>query len=327
MNPHEEQKIIQWSKGLSGDVHLVLNTTEDERSEEIHLFCRELSTFASNIKFEKRHEKENNKPSIQISDNLSYCGVPVGSELDPFLEAIGYEDDGFAFLPIAIREKVQTIETPVSLKLYVTQMCPNCPSSVRSLVPLTVVSKAVSLEIIDAMLFPELARADDVQGVPTVVLDNGFCWTGEVSLGEIAEVMTNSDPSCFSVSTIERMLLEGKASAVADMILENGEVFPVLVDLLIDDKFTTRLGAMAVIEEVTEKDIDLAYGIIQPLWQRFDNVIEPMQIDLLYLIGEAGTRETIPILQTVIDGHYRDHVKEIAIESIESIEMRNPVER
>ena len=139
------------------------------------------------------------------------------------------------------------------------------------------------------------------------------------------EVITNSDPSCFSTSTIERMLLEGNASAVAEMIIENGEFLPVFVDLLVDDKFTTRLGAMTAVEEVTKRDIDLAYGIIQPLWDRFHNVIEPMQIDLLYLIGEAGTRETIPILQTVIDGHYRDHVKEIALEGIESIEIRNPV--
>ncbi len=326
MNPHEEQKIIQWGKGLSDNTHLILNVTEDKKSEEIRLFCRELSVFASKVKFEERNEKEGEKPSIQISDNLRYCGVPAGSELGPFLEAIGYTVDEFAFLPTIIREKVQVIETPVSLRLYVTQMCPNCPASVRTLVPLTVVNKAVQLEIIDAVLFPELAKADDVQGVPTLILDSGFCWTGAVSLVEIVEVITNSDPSCFSTSTIERMLLEGNASSVADMILENGEFFPVFVDLLVDDKFTTRLGAMAAVEEVTKRDIDLAYGIIQPLWDRFHNVIEPMQIDLLYLIGEAGKRDTIPILKTVIDGQYRDHVKEIAIESIESIEMRNPVE-
>ena len=323
MNPHEQQKIIQWSKGLSSDIQLILNITEDKRSEEIRLFCRELSDLASRVKFK---EKEGNRPSIQISDNLSYNGVPGGSELSPFLEAVGYTVDEFAFLPKVISEKVRAIETPVSMKLYVTQMCPNCPASVRSLVPLTIANKAVQLEIIDAMLFPELARGDDIQGVPTLILDSSFSWTGEVSMEEVVEVMTNSDPSCFSISTVERMLLEGNASAVAEMMLENGEVLPVLIDLLVDDKFTTRLGAMAAMEEVINRDVDLAHSIIQPLWDRFENVIEPMQIDLLYLIGEAGTRNTIPMLQTVIDGQHRDHVKEIAIEAIESIELRNTVE-
>jgi hypothetical protein len=185
------------------------------------------------------------------------------------------------------------------------------------------INRHIQLEIIDAALFSEMAQPLNLQGVPTVMLGDDFRWTGATSLEEILEVLTSRDLSSFSASAIERMLEEGKALKIAGMMLEKDEIFPSLPDMLINDKFVVRLGAMAAMEEVTSQNIQLASEIVDPLWENFGQVIEPMQIDILYLLGDAGTKETIPLLESVVSGDHRDHVKEAAREAIDSIKERH----
>ena len=94
---------------------------------------------------------------------------------------------------------------------------------------------------------------------------------------------------------------------------------------MVDERFFLRLGAMAAFEEIIRKDPELAANITDPLWDRFEQAIEPMQIDILYLIGDAGTDSSIPLLESVIQGNHREHVKDTAREAIESIRERYKV--
>ena len=135
--------------------------------------------------------------------------------------------------------------------------------------------------------------------------------------------MLNRDPSDFSISAIERMLEEGNAIRIARMMIESEVVFPEVVELMTDDRFVIRLGAMAAMEKVVEKNRELASKAVVPLWAYFEQVIEPMQIDILYFIGDAGLEENIQLLESVIGGNHRDHVKEAAKEAIESIKNRH----
>ena len=71
------------------------------------------------------------------------------------------------------------------------------------------------------------------------------------------------------------------------------------------------------------KNKELASKAVQPLWESFGKVIEPMQIDILYFIGDAGIVENIPLLESVTNGNHRKHVKAAAEEAIASIRSRH----
>jgi len=118
------------------------------------------------------------------------------------------------------------------------------------------------------------------------------------------------------------MLEEGNAIRIARMMIESEVVFPEIVEFMTDDRFVIRLGAMAAMEKVVEKNRELASKAVMPLWANFEKVIEPMQIDILYFLGDAGVTENIALLESVTSGNYREHVKEAAREAIESIENR-----
>lgn len=322
LTPGDEAKIVLWNAGLPGTLNLDMVITDDPRSAELCDFCRDLAQAASNVEVTEVQGKTGALPAIRVAGNLRFCGVPAGRELEPFLESVRYHDGGTPAIEPGILDRMAGVNVPARLRLYVGQQCPHCPGSVRQLALLTVASPFVTLDVIDGSLFDERARADDVQSVPTLFLNDGIRWTGPVPLHEVVDMLASPDPSGFDAATFDRILHEGGAESVARMILEKGEMFAAFVDLLVDDKFRTRLGAMTVMEEVARENAVLAAQAVDPLWERFGQAIEPVQIDILYLFGDAGTQDTIPRLESVTDGEYREHVKEVARESIERIRER-----
>lgn len=322
MTPHEERKIALWNRSLTAPIRLEMHLTLDPRSRDLQLFCTELSQFAPGVHISEESVADASMPFIKRGSNLRYSAVPLGLELDPFLHALTLSQNGAAAISPDLLAKLSGIDRPVQIKLYIAQHCPTCPTVVRSVVWLPRSSPLIHLHIIDAGLFPEAAESDAVQGVPTVILEGGFRWSGTTRMEEIVEVLISRDIGGLSASAVERMLGEGNASKVAQMIMASGAVPREFIDLLTEERFTVRLGAMAAMEEIVQRDPSLAATIAKPLWERFERVTEPVQIDILYLLGETGSRDTIPMLESVLGGHHRAHVKEVAGESIERIRDR-----
>lgn len=95
-------------------------------------------------------------------------------------------------------------------------------------------NETLSKEIqIDGIHFPELAEKDKVQSVPTLILEDRFRWSGTFQIKEIVAVMAKRDPAALGAVSLEMMLKEGKASQLAEMILEKAEIFPVKTKTLI----------------------------------------------------------------------------------------------
>jgi len=325
MKSHEENSVIKWNQDLPRDIEITLNLTDDGRGEALHDFCKELSALAPRVRVVERFETDSRLPSIQIGSSLRYSAVPAGPELEPFLYAASVSGDGSTLISRSAKAKLEQVNGSTTIKVYITQSCPTCPGVIRQMIPLPVINEHLQLEIIDITLFPELIEPLGIQGVPTTMIGDDFRWTGAMPLEELIEALTSHETSSLSFSTLDRMLQEGKAQNVAEMMLEKEFLFPAFPDLLVADNFVTRLGAMTAMEEILQRNNPLAYGIISPLWQRFEQVIEPIQIDLLYLFGEAGDRETVPLLSSVMQGQHRAHVKEIAQEAIDSINKRHPL--
>ncbi len=323
MNSYEERKVTQWGSGLSNDIEIKLNLTSDDRSKKLRSFCNALSTLASRVNIVENESDSPNLPSIEVSKNLRYSAVPEGPQLESFLQALTMRADDFAFLPKSTQAQISKIDTPTLLTIFVSQQCPHCPASVRQLIPLAFANQMIEVEVIDGPFFGELAQSNNIECLPTTLMGSDFRWSGVTPLEDIVEVITNRDSSQFSAPAIERMLEERNALKVAGMMLEAGRLHPALFDAMIDERFFLRLGAMTAIEDIINQDAELATQIVAPLWERFGQAIEPMQIDIIYLIGDAGKPENIPLLESVLNGDFRDNVKETAREAIESIKERH----
>ncbi|OQY43185.1 MAG: hypothetical protein B6240_13015 [Desulfobacteraceae bacterium 4572_87] len=84
------------------------------------------------------------------------------------------------------------------------------------------------------------------------------------------------------------------------MMLERKMIFPNFYELLASEKWSVRLGAMVVMEEIIERDRKLAGQCVEPLWEKLPHLNGQVQGDVVYILGEAGTRDFIPRLEAFL---------------------------
>jgi len=109
---------------------------------------------------------------------------------------------------------------------------------------------------------------------------------------------------------------------VAHMMMEQKTIFPAFFYLQTHERWSVRLGAMVAMEEIIEQNKMLGEQCVGPLWERFSALNEQVRGDVLYILGEAGDRDIIPKLETVLSGAYNAETKEAAGEAIETIEKK-----
>ena len=314
MTPEEQALIRRWSQTLKHKVHATLVITDDARSADLDAFCTALAGFAPEFSFSQERAPAGTLPAILPSRRVRYHGVPLGRELQPFLAMLEHT----AAEPLG--SEVVAGQTTTSLKLYVAQQCPHCPGVLAGLRPLLAGDPGLELRVVDVTLFAELAEADGVRAVPTLIIDERWRLTGGVRLEDIEPLLT--DPRRLGAGSLSRLLAQGNGDALVATMRERAAVLPALADVLSEPDFSLRLGGMALAEKLAEQDRMLAAELVEPLWERFTGATDPVRGDLLYLLGLVGQSNLLARLQTVVDGDYTDEVKEVAQEALEAVAER-----
>ena len=319
MTPAQIKQFAALNKKLSNEIQIKCLRTDHEQSDPIEQFCDNLGKEVPKIRIQKETSDSDEMPAIQIHAGLSYQAVPSGTEIAPFVEALQMAASESAQMDEALSTQLAAIDLPTHLVLYVAPQCKFCPQAVRQLLPLLSANPNIRLTIIDAINFPELAERDVIQSVPTLILEDQFRWTGTFQTNEIVEIMAKRDPSALGPLSLEMMLKEGNAGQLAEMMLEKAQIFPAFYKLLIHPKWPVRLGAMVVMDELIEKNLDLALQTIEPLWQQFYKVDDRVKGDLLYILGQTEQIEIAPRLEKVLNGEFEQEVKEAAEEALAKI--------
>lgn len=322
MTPQEEEFITKWNDRFSNDVQIQLVVTKDKHGQELSKFCRRLSRLVPKITVLEKRDAEIRNPFIQIGQRIRYHALPLGKELEPFLEAIRLVDQKNVSIEKSIQDQIDQIKIPAQLKLYIAEQCPFCPKMVLELLPMAVINEFITLTVIDVAFFPELAETDTIRSVPTLLLGEIFRLTGSTPLQDVIKILVNQDPSQLSVSSIENMLQEGNAAHIGRMMLDAQKIFPAFLDVLVHEKWPLRLAAMVAMEEIIEHDIELAAQAIEPLWERFYDIDDQAKGDVLYIFGECGNDKTLSKLESILTDQYNSELKEAAKEAIKSIQQR-----
>ena len=278
-------------ESVKNQVTIKLLTTDHVENSQFINFTKTIIDITSKLIIESE-KSEKDLPCFQLKENITYSALPLAKELEPFLEALSQINSSDSQLSGPILQSLDNINIPVSLKLYIALECPHCPKVVRTVIPLSMACKNIHLQIIDGTLFPETAQKDGVMSAPCLILDDYFRWTGDVSAQEIIKMITERDASQLSSVTLKNILEEGDASWIAGQMMEKKKIFDNFIKLLLHEIWSVRLGAMVIVEELAETDPELAVGICPKLIDLFDEQNVPVQGDILYALGEAGSDET-----------------------------------
>ena len=309
----DEKRFCELGRRVPPGTRLRLSTTADSRSAELSEFCRRLSVWMPQISVIREEGAAQPYPLLLLPSGMRYMGVPAGTEVEPFVEALA---PTATRLPGELPERLKRMALPAALDLYVIPECPYCPTAVRRLMPLVEASGLVRLTVIDGAFFPELAQRHGIRSAPTLLLDGQFRWTEAFDLEEVVALLETRDPASLGPSSLELMLKEGAARRVAQLMAERNTLFPAIVELLCREQWPVRLGAMVTVEELFALRPELARQVVDPLWDRFEAASDPVKGDMLYVFGEIGGATVIPRLTSLLQGRIAAGVRDAAAEAL-----------
>jgi hypothetical protein len=320
LNPEENKLIADAATQLTHEIKIRLIATDDDKRDEFETYCALLAELTPKIHIKKEFEPSHQPPAIGLEPSILLHALPQGTELQPFVDLLIAESKRTKTTQNETLE--DNLEIPAALKLFVSPACPFCPLMMKKLFEAALAHPAIHLTVIDVSLFPEIAELDQVKSVPTLILDNGFRWTGSVDMEELFEVIHHRDPAILSTDSLKSMIANGDAFQLAELMIRERIIFPAFFDLLTHEEFSTRLGAMAAVETLVEKDRDIAAQLIDPLLLRFEDQIEQVKGDILYILGEVGDYRLISFLKSIAVGKYANDIKEAATDAIDHISAK-----
>lgn len=135
--------------------------------------------------------------------NIRYYGIPSGQEFAPFIYMHQYIATGKLNLSGKVREIIETIETPLHIKVFVTPECPYCPLVVDVVNQMGLVNDELLIETIEAIELPLEADMYHVTYVPFITISDPRYWReygakplevipGYISPEELAKVIYNA---------------------------------------------------------------------------------------------------------------------------------------
>jgi len=318
MESTDEAMVIRWAAAHSQEA-FTLPAFLSESREGLFLrdFCRHLKKAAPFVQIDMADARPGQTPCLNPAPNIFYQAAPSGAELDLFLSVLAGES------PVPV-EKIppaagllEGLEKPVNLDFYISSHCPFCPHVAGPLLGLALFCPKLVLNVIDGTLFEEKAAKADIKAVPTLILEDGFRWTGKVALEEVINVAAHRDGADFGVDTLKAIVTGGNAGTAARMMIDRGRIYPAFIDLLTDPDWSVRLGAMVVFEYLCDAGESLATEVVDTLWPRFEALSGDVQADMVQMMGEAQLPRAQEKVRAVADGAFDDAVKEVAREFLE----------
>ncbi len=311
----ERETIEQWAAGQSRPLTLELATADHPRMEPLRTFCQTMAEACSAVQVREVAAGEE-LPALRLRQGaLLYRSVPSGSELEPFLDALAGDDHGSG----AVHGPFRT----ATLQIYVAAACPHCPAAVRAILPLIVPGGKLRLEVIDSEACSDLAEADRIKSVPTLILDRTFRWTGSIRPGDLEAMLAPGDRVNIEADVLERLLEGGNAGPLTRMMVEAEEASPALCQLLAAETLSVRLGAMMVVEELLESSPELVELLVPDLQDNLAGATEPAQGDILYILGEAGPEELAADIEALVKTGLHPEVEEAARDALERLAERH----
>ena len=105
---------------------------------------------------------------------VKFNGIPAGHEINSFISALIEMSGAESEVPAELLERIQKIDKPVNIKVFVTLSCPHCPGAVQKAHKLAMLNKNVTGEMVEAQTFYELSEKFNVTGVPKIIINDSL---------------------------------------------------------------------------------------------------------------------------------------------------------
>jgi glutaredoxin-like protein len=170
---------------IKEDVHMHLFVSDCDSCDDTKSLLEDVSGLSDKIKLNvvdlKSEEAAkfniNQAPVIMFTDDkgedlrIRFNGIPAGHEFSAFITTLTEVGGGGEVLPDDFIARVNSVDKPVDIKVFVTLSCPHCSGAVAKAHKLALMNPNIRAEMIECGTFPELADKYNVSGVPKIVIN------------------------------------------------------------------------------------------------------------------------------------------------------------
>lgn len=202
LNADVQKQLKQVFEELVNPVTMVLFTEDDcESCEPTLSLLTEIAELSDklNLRVYDINSDEAKKydiemaPSFVLLDHndeyhrVKFNGIPAGHEINSFISALIEMSGAESEVPAELLERIQKIDKPINIKVFVTLSCPHCPGAVQKAHKLAMLNKNVTGEMIEAQTFYELSEKFNVTGVPKIIINDSLELVGNQPIERFLE--------------------------------------------------------------------------------------------------------------------------------------------
>ena len=118
----------------------------------------------------------------------AFHGVPGGKEINSFVLGIYNAAGPGQELSKGAVKKIGKIRRPVHLKICVSLACHHCPGVVIACQRIAMLNPAVTAEMYDGGLYPDLVDAYHIERVPALIVNDSDVFLGPRSIEDLAQL-------------------------------------------------------------------------------------------------------------------------------------------
>lgn len=119
--------------------------------------------------------------------SVKYFGIPGGTEFAAFVESLVDISRNEVLLSAESTQALESLDTDVSVRVFVTPTCGYCPQIVHTVYQMALVSENVHAEVYEVNEFPDLAERYKVEAVPLTVINDAVSIPGALPERQFVE--------------------------------------------------------------------------------------------------------------------------------------------
>ena len=156
--------------------------------------------------------------------------------------------------------EIPDVAEPLKIEVFIAPVCPYCAHAVETVNKAVHASKNLESWIVDAIEFPESAVAYGVKSTPTIVVNGEPRWVGKITFDDFKGLLKTEHD--WGVN-LKSQVAAGSVDEAVETALNHPESVKGIVELLAAEEFSSRLGALRIVEE-TAGQIPDAFKTIVP---------------------------------------------------------------
>ncbi len=262
------------------------------------------------------------KPSLTLSvgqsGNIHYLAAPEGPEFRPFLDVLTWLGGAGEPPDVPDHERLDSLKANIRITVFVAATCTYCPEMVRVVLALAARQPLITVTIVDAVQFGDLAERFKVKSVPTTVINDSTIFIGRVGVAKLIDHLVGSQGPESLTATLESMIESGWAEDAAALLCRLKEPQAVL-PLYVSKEFAKRIGALVTFEEALTIDPHILDPMVDDLTDLLFQEDVGLRGDTAELLGKIGHPAAIPALKKALNDTDRD-VREAAEEALQELE-------